>query len=225
MALLTIYTAITGKISDELRKPSGEGSQPAPGVEFICFTDREKYGTTYGPWTVQHPVWTHPSVPRRTARWHKAMAHFLFPQSRYSMWIDGCFELKIYPLDLLHYLEKVDVATFKHPERDCIYQERDACVRLKKDFREVMDAQVARYRAERYPEHNGLVETTCVLRRHVRQVESLNLLWWEEMARGSLRDQLSFNYCAWKLQTPYGFIGGARESCPYFTFYPHCELP
>jgi hypothetical protein len=221
---IVIYTAITGRISDELRVPTGDGTRPAPGVRWVCFTDREKYGTRYGPWVVHKPVWTHPSVPRRTARWHKASAHTLFPDADVSLWCDGCFQLHVYPLDLVAYLKDTDVATFYHPDRDCIYDEEVACRRLKKDFPEVMAAQTARYRAENYPPHNGLAETTCVLRRHTPQVAELNTLWWSEMDRGSLRDQLSFDYCCWKLGMRYSKVGGCRGQNPYFRFYPHREL-
>jgi len=37
---------------------------------------------------------------------------------------------------------------------------------LKKDSREVIEKQMARYRAEGYPENAGMFETGVVLRRH-----------------------------------------------------------
>jgi hypothetical protein len=30
--------------------------------------------------------------------------------------------------------------------------------------------------------------------------------WWEELKRGSKRDQLSFNYSTWKTQTEFNWI-------------------
>ena len=45
----------------------------------------------------------------------------------------------------------------------------------------------------------GLVEAPVILRRHTAAIRALNEAWWAELVRGSRRDQLSFNYVAWKL--------------------------
>jgi hypothetical protein len=63
----------------------------------------------------------------------------------------------------------------------------------------IIDAQIARYRAEGLPESSGLIEAPILLRRHTPAVARLNAAWWAELARGSRRDQLSFNYASWKL--------------------------
>lgn len=227
---LVVYTAITGRISDELRLPVEAAARYAGQARFVCFTDRARYGDRLGPWEVRPPVWTHPSVPRRTARWHKANAHLLFPDADATAWCDGCFEMRVPPLDLLTLGfpdpgSGPDVSTFRHHERDCIYQEAEACKRLRKDDPATIDAQMARYRAEGFPAGLGLVETTCVLRRNTPEAAAFGAAWWAEMAAGSLRDQLSFNYVSWKLGMPYGVVDGWRERNRYFNFYPHWELP
>lgn len=217
---LIIYTCIVGPISDELAQCVPTDTLPS-NVRCICYTDRARYGTKLGPWEVRAPVWTHPSVPRRTARWHKASAHRLFPDAPVTLWQDGCFQLRVNVETLLAFLARHNMATFSHPERDCIYQEARACARLRKDDPAVLASQVTRYRDEQYPEHNGLAETTCVLRRNTPEIERFNELWWAEMARGSMRDQVSFDYCAWKLRLAYERICGFRQANQYFRFYPH----
>lgn len=218
------YTAIFGRISDELRVPLVADSATT-GIRFVCFTDRGRYGSRYGPWEVRPAVWTHPSVPRRTARWHKANAHLLFPDAAVSLWCDGCLQLLVPPEVL--FAEGAggpDLMTFRHPQRTCVYLEAKACERFRKDHPQTMQAQVARYHAEGYPANNGLAETTCVLRRHGDRVEDFNRMWWAEMATGSLRDQLSFDYCCWRLKLPYGRLGGCRNFNDHFKFFPHREL-
>jgi hypothetical protein len=42
-----------------------------------------------------------------------------------------------------------------------------------------------------------------ILRRHTDAIRHLNEAWWNEIVRGSRRDQLSFNYVAWKLGLRY----------------------
>lgn len=136
---------------------------------------------------------------RRSARMHKCLP----PKSDYSLWIDGNTSLKVSPESLKKFL-KTDIAVFKHPLRDCIYQEAEACRSL--DDPSIIQEQMSRYRAEGYPEHNGLAATTYVLRRHTPKMEAFNNLWWSEICRGSKRDQLSFNYAAWKLKVEVSYF-------------------
>lgn len=63
---------------------------------------------------------------------------------------------------------------------------------------------MARYRAEGLPEDAGLIEAPVILRRHTDAIRRLNESWWGEIVRASRRDQLSFNYVAWKLGLRYG---------------------
>jgi hypothetical protein len=223
---VAVLTAIVGRISDELRLPIEAAEAHAHEADFVCFTDRERYGRKHGPWRVLPPAWTHPSVPRRTARWHKALPHCCLPGYDAWVWLDGCAELRVSPLELARLgLDETgkDLATFLHHERDCVYEEELACVRYRKDDPAVMAAQTVRYREEGYPERHGMVETTCVVRRDTPAVRAFGEAWWAEMDRGSLRDQLSFNYVAWKLGTPFGLIAGWRERNAFFRFHPHHE--
>ena len=61
-----------------------------------------------------------------------------------------------------------------------------------------------RYKNDGYPSKNGLTRNTILIRKHNEPdvVETMEK-WWEEVKYGSKRDQLSFNYSAWK--TNYNF--------------------
>lgn len=222
---IVVYTCIVGRITDELRLPVETAAQHCGDVDFVCFTDRARYGDAFGPWRVLPPAWSHPSVPRRTARWHKALPHRILPGYDVWVWCDGCFELRVPPrpfaVDALAHGPAL--ATFRHHERDCVYREAEACKRLRKDDPAVLDAQAARYRDAGFPPRLGLVETTCVIRRDTPEVRAFDEAWWGEMAGGSLRDQVSFNYVAWRRGFAYHCIDGWRERNKYFNFYPHHE--
>ena len=41
-------------------------------------------------------------------------------------------------------------------------------------------------------------------------------MWWEEVKYGSLRDQLSFNYSAWKTDFNFTFIEEDIDNNPWF---------
>jgi hypothetical protein len=66
-----------------------------------------------------------------------------------------------------------------------------------------------------------LVETSVLLRRNTAAVRRFNEAWWEEVEKGSCRDQISFNYVAWKLNQTYGHIPGSRKKSPVAHWTPH----
>ena len=172
-------------------------------------------------WQVRPAVWLHKN-PRLRARRHKLLPHQLFPKADYSLWMDGCLQLLEDPRNLVEkYLRYHDICLFDHMQRNCIYQEAEACRRLRKDNAEVLRKLVLRYRAEGYPEHRGLAETTAVLRRHSEDVRKLNEEWWEELRNHSIRDQMSFDYVMWKLGMEYMTFEGTRTNSPHFKWTPH----
>jgi len=216
MSTTIIYTAIIGGISDELRQPV----MPTTNAEFICFSDQLPPGR-HGQWEVRPPAWTH-EVPRRASRWHKLMPHRLFPDAEYVIWIDGCLQPLVDLVQaILPSLESVDIAAFQHRQRRCIYEEYAACRRYHKDSSVVMLRQIARYLRAGYPPGNGLADTTCLARRLTAVSANFDEQWWAEIECGSLRDQLSFNYVAWRTGTPYGIIPGCQTQCPFFRYYSH----
>lgn len=234
MARVTVYSCVTGGI-DELSVLLDSPLQPQRGVRWVLFTDTPLHRVLAGRradrplvWQIHPPLWSH-SEPRRVARCHKVLAHRAFPETDYSIWIDGTQEIlpgfcpEEFATRVLCGLQGTcyQIAAFCHPQRTCVYQELEACLRLKKDHPALMRAQVQRYREEGYPQDHGMVETTCVCRQHTKDVLRFNTLWWQEIQQGSCRDQLSFNYVAWKLGMAYGTIPGCRDRSPYFRFHSH----
>jgi hypothetical protein len=209
-----IYTAVMGRINDKIQIPTRSTKW-----DYVCFTDRKGWGGRG--WDIRPPVWAHPTNQRRTARYHKTLSHQLFPDAEIVIWVDGCLTPSSGPEQLVRALKDNDLATFKHCERSCVYQELRACLRLKKDKPDLMRTQVERYRKEGYPPNNGLAETTCVVRRQTDQIKLLNEAWWAEITRGSQRDQLSLDYLCWKLGVQYSHLKGTRPKSPYFRWRPH----
>ena len=88
-----------------------------------------------------------------------------------------------------------------------------------KDNMDIINNQVERYKLDGYPKNNGLARTTVVFRRHneddvVRQSE----FWWEEMKYGSRRDQISFNYSAWKNNFEFDYIQEDIDDNEFFLY-------
>jgi hypothetical protein len=228
--MLTVYSCIAGGYDDAKHLLSGQ-PRTWPDVRFCLYTDTPGLGEYCNGWQIKpfHRSGSEQSTPQRVARWHKLNAHLALPlDTEYSIWIDGSqkFKLDVDPWTLLQrslptLSPHIGLAAFKHPQRNCIYQELEACLKLKKDEPQLMREQIARYRTEGYPAELGLVETACVVRRHSAWQVQFNTAWWRELAEGSVRDQLSFNYVAWKTGTSYGHVPGRRDRSDFFEFLPH----
>lgn len=148
--------------------------------------------------------------PCRDARWIKTHPHQMMPDADIIIWIDGSVELKV---DLGAMAEKLlgdnDIAIYNHNLRKCIYQEANACIKFEKDDSEVIKSQINRYEKEKFPHGFGLVSSGIVIRRNKKDdIIEFNNMWWDEIKNGSRRDQLSFDYCRWKLGISHSAIPG-----------------
>ena len=141
---------------------------------------------------------------QKESRRFKILSHWWFPEAEYTLYCDGNVRPKTtFPFD---WLSEHDIAACPHPDTDNAYEEAVRCLRWNKGDPELIKAQIARYQAEGFPEHAGAVGCSVILRRHTDAVARFNQAWWEEIQRGSARDQVSFNYVSWKLDIAYDEI-------------------
>jgi hypothetical protein len=223
---VVIYTAIFGT-RDRLWPPFPPAMR---GARHVCFTDHPR--REQGQWThlsgekwptitrgseetsAVRPLWEQqvvpmPYSPRKTARYYKALAHEHFPDADVTIWLDGNVRLLIMTKSVLkHYLADANLATFKHPDRGCLYDEATFCALKGKDSKKTLSRQTAAYRCEKMPAGWGLAETRCIVRRNTATVRRLNELWWQQIDRHSVRDQVSFPYACWKLGVRWRVIPG-----------------
>ncbi len=77
--------------------------------------------------------------------------------------------------------------------------------------------QMERYQMEGYPTKNGLATTPIMVRNH-NHLDTIkhNEDWWSEIKHNSKRDQLSFNYIAWKNQFNFVYLEGDSRNNDYF---------
>jgi len=208
---IVVYTAITGGY-DALKTQKETATKD---VEFIAFVD-EPY-PDHATWDFV-PAHKEFSDPNRNAKIHKVMPHLYFPDKEYSLWMDGSVNIE-FTFDVKRlielYLKNADLAIFKHPERNCIYVEANTCIQRKLDSADIIINQVKRYTADKYPPNAGLVEATIILRRHTPQIIKFNEAWWEEIKKGSKRDQISFNYVAKKTGLKYNYFPGSLRKKNY----------
>lgn len=134
----------------------------------------------------------------RDAKRVKLLPHLLYPDADWWLWFDWPFRLKVPPERLIEGFEDSQIVGFRHSMRPCAYVEHAACARMGKDDLGVMRKQMDRYDRERFPRNYGLLECGVLLRRNTPEVRAFNEAWWAEVEAGSIRDQLSVGYAAWR---------------------------
>jgi len=235
MARNVIYTAIFGGY-DELREPA----VALPGWDFICFTDgsisRRPRSSVWQVREVERVF----DDPARDNRKYKMLPHRYLGGYDVSVYIDGNVLVRGDVSELVEkhlsqsHMAVYDHAYAKHRDRDetpdakdCLYQEADSLIAMYQEgrFKEkpgLIKKQIERYRKEGYPEHNGLVITTVLLRRHNEsRVADAMEAWWKEYKKESRRDQLSLAYTLWRTGFGITSIPDNVRSNPYFLLMPH----
>lgn len=210
---LVVYTIIFADYDELLPTFS------SPGVDWICITDRPRECPSGWSLLLVHPE---SGDIVREARRYKILAHRLFSHYDFSIYLDGNMQLVADPRELVEkHLRHADLASLRHPERTCTYQEAEMVKYLGLDDSERIDAQMDRYRKSGFPPHHGLLETAVLIRRHSRPIADLNELWWREVSQGSRRDQLSLVYAAWQKKLSWQQIPGGRENNHIARYFPH----
>jgi len=159
-----------------------------PGYKHVYFTDRPRH----------IPNWEVRVIPNeeKLCRKIKTCPHLFLEDIKESYWIDA--NIRLNKLEV----SENDLVLMAHPYRRSLPEELQACLELKKDEPDRMTNQVLEYLKQGY--HGGeMVSTGIIYRKHTDKVKELGEFWWNEIKEKSRRDQLSFGYCAWKLNFKY----------------------
>lgn len=199
-----------------------------PQWDYVLFTDRPELIRLqkYLHWQVRPLVYTK-ADNIRNARWHKMHPHLLFPQYKYSIWEDSNHSVTdsfIYTMAQQHIEKGHFLAIPLHPQRNCVYEEAQACIELAKDEPQVIQKQIASIRSKGFPEKYGLFETFLMFRQHHQPgLKELMEDWWHQVEKFSCRDQLSFTYVLWKHHfTCYPFAARPLRAYPeYVAIFHH----
>ncbi len=181
---------------------------PVPGVVYRYFTNTP---VTVSGWETHIISLPCPDSVRHSSRYYFDMSCVVMPDCEYTVMFGANSRLVADPRDLVErYLlhSSADSAMFRHPHRDCLYEEAQAVVQMGKEIRVNVEVQVSRYRAEGFPEHFGLFTNIINIRRNTKRMAEFEAAWWEEVKNGSYRDQLAFDYMRWKMKFPIEVIPG-----------------
>jgi len=182
-------------------------------TDYICFTDDPDLTSRH--WQIRK-IDSSELGPVKTSKMVKILAHEFVGEYAESLYIDNTVELKIPVATIFSYLQKSisPLICFRHPDRDCIYEEAKVVAEIGYDDADVIDRQMERYRALGYPSHAGLIAGSALLRSHHDPLlVSMMRSWFEEVRSYSYRDQLSFNFVARKYQfEPSYFVGSVTNN-------------
>ena len=198
-----VYTAIFGN-KDTLKDPLHTDVD----CDYVCFTDSE---------SLKSDVWKVVKVdpidedPVRSAKIYKVNPHLFLSEYNTSMWIDANFLVCSSLSSFFQILgPQANMLTFQHDQgRNCIYDEAEIIISHQKDDPAKVREQMNKYKKDNYPKDLGLTANSVLLRRHNEEdIVDLMTAWWKEIEKwwseyqyNSRRDQLSFYYCKWKLDT------------------------
>jgi hypothetical protein len=176
-----VYTALFGPHDDLKEQPS------IAGIDYVCFTDQsiEPRG-----WDL---IRKSSSLPDRlAAKDPKMRPHRWVRKWRWSIWIDASVQIlsSDFPEIALGSLND-GIALFVHPDRDCIYAEAEASKPMEKYDPVLIDAQVARYRADGFPETAGLWACGVIARDRRPSNRRLGREWFKRCQDESVQDQIS----------------------------------
>ncbi|ESQ43494.1 hypothetical protein EUTSA_v10013482mg [Eutrema salsugineum] len=139
----------------------------------------------------------------------KMLSHRLFPEAKYSIWVDSKSQFRRDPLgvlDALLWRTNSVLAISEHGARSSVYDEAKAVVKKHKATPEEVEVQINQYRRDKLPDDkrfNGkkaLSEASVIVREHTPLTNLFMCLWFNEVVRYTSRDQLSFPYVFWRLK-------------------------
>ena len=191
-----VYTAICGAY--DVLKPA---AAQTVACDFVALTNGELAAVPG--WGLRKMVGFRESSPRMMSRLPKTQPSVFFPvgQYRYAIWIDGSVQITSpdFVTTMIAALQGQPLATWEHPQRDCIYDEAVVCAALPKYAGHDLLGQVATYREAGYPEHNGLPACGTVVWDMAHPAHhAVSAAWWAEHQQWGTMDQLSLPYVLWQ---------------------------
>ncbi|KAL1335620.1 hypothetical protein AAHE18_10G002100 [Arachis hypogaea] len=212
---------------DKIRQPKGIGGKTVEEVCFFMFIDevtmkgledhgmigRESREHKIGVWRIvkvaKEELYESPAMNGIIPKY---LVHRLFPNSKFSIWVDAKLQLVVDPLLLIHSLvisQNVDMAISKHPFFLHTMEEAMATARWKKWW----DINALKHQMETYCEHglqpwspsklpyaSDVPDSAVILRRHGVGSNLFSCLMFNELEAFNPRDQLAFAFVRDKMK-------------------------
>ncbi|MGD9921741.1 MAG: rhamnan synthesis F family protein, partial [Pseudorhodoplanes sp.] len=218
---IAVATAIMGSFDTMLIPDTLEAD-----VDYFCFTDSAIDG--YGGFQMREPPYRHDDR-RRMARYVKTHLPSLLPGYDFIVWIDGNIWLRQPVSKIVAATEASGHAlgAIAHPLRASFESEYLTVRNDLLDDVDLMDRQVARYRAVPGLGEERLIETNVmVFDTRDPRIKVFAEAWWNEIDTFSVRDQLSVTYALHAAQLhwhPIVKAGWSARDAPGFAMVIHAH--
>jgi len=185
-------------------------------IDYHAFLDGNRFQAEVEGWT-KHKAFDFTSYvnfrERRNAKIYKILPFCFLPSYDYYVYVDSGHILETDPEELIEkYLKDSDIAVFKHPERDCAYEEGEEVKKIEFDTKELIEQQLNFYTEVNFPRHFGLYELPARIQRNTEKTQTMSLLWWELICKFSSRDQISFPFALYKTNIKPSILPGRANS-------------
>lgn len=218
--MIYVFTSLVDGF-DNLHPPA---CPPDADVRYFCFTNIPNLPRVY-PWEYR-PIYNVGSASKNS-RVPKILPHRMLPaDATYSIYHDGNFQLRQDPHKIIDTLLKDhDWAAYKHPARNCIYEEAEIIMRdCPLVPKNAVQEEISRYRTDGVLAGGGLWANGFLVRRHTPEVAQLNEAWWKLYMAGCGRDQLSFSVVRKEIDFRINTINGNVYASEYVLFRFHAAF-
>jgi len=191
---IAIYTCVVGEY-DEVEEPE----MIENNCDYYIISDKAPKKNTIYNYINIDKLGKSDLDDTRKNRYCKINAHKVFPQYRYSIYIDGNIVLKKGIMQYIQKLPKTRIIALARASHTSIYAEALRCMMHGRDDKQKFLDQTEKYWLEGMPEDFGLVAPTIMVREHNNPIcVKLMEEWWKEVAKYSKRDMISLPYVLWK---------------------------
>ncbi|XP_077251053.1 putative hexosyltransferase MUCI70 [Tasmannia lanceolata] len=211
---IVVASAIFGNY-DIIQQPKNISETAKGNICFYMFVDEEteayiKNSSTIDS-TLKVGIWRIVVVrnlpytdARRNGKVPKLLLHRIFPNVRFSIWIDGKLELVVDPYQILErflWRNNANFAISRHYRRFDVFKEAEANKAAGKYENASIDYQVEFYKREgltpyssaKLPITSDVPEGCVIIREHIPITNLFTCLWFNEVDRFTSRDQISFS--------------------------------
>ncbi|MDZ4149255.1 MAG: DUF616 domain-containing protein [Flavobacteriaceae bacterium] len=186
---VAVYTAIFGD-KDEIREPINY--KQSDGIDYFLITDNLNI-KSYA-YKIIHRKPFYDDITKN-ARFYKIKGLDIFKNYDVLIWHDANIQMINNKIDVLvNKLDGKDFIFFRHPERNCIYEEAIKCIQLNKDYPFTILKQIYYYKKKGIDKNKNLFATGIFIQNRKQILESVLNTWWNETRLRSRRDQLSLPF-------------------------------
>ncbi|TYH74620.1 hypothetical protein ES332_D05G412900v1 [Gossypium tomentosum] len=210
---IIVASAIFGNY-DVIQQPRNISEEAKKNIPFYMFIDEETEAyikkksildssKRVGLWRIVVVRNVPYSDARRNGKVPKLLLHRIFPNVRYSIWIDGKLQLVVDPYQILEkflWRQNANFGISRHYRRFDVFVEAEANKAAGKYDNSSIDEQVDFYKQEgltpyseaKFPITSDVPEGCVLIKEHIPITNLFTCLWFNEVDRFTSRDQLSF---------------------------------